>query len=93
MTRDEAIKELKTQLDWLDEGMNHPDTVAWLFIHYITKQRDATLLDFAPTDIKARVIGVISEFRQTGSLVTHNAKGQVVDHTSMIRELVGLLGR
>lgn len=93
MTHDEAIKELKTQLEWLGEGMNHPDTVAWLFIHYITKQRDATLLNFAPPDIKARVEGVISEFRETGSLVTHNAKGQVVDHTQMIGELVGLLER
>jgi len=92
MTREEAIKELKTQLEWLDEGMNHPDTVAWLFIHYITKQRDATLLEFAPQEIKARIDGVISEFREAGSLVTHNAKGKVVDHTAMISELVGLLG-
>jgi len=92
MSRDEAIKELKTQLEWLDDGMNHPETVAWLFIHYITKQKDATLIDFAPTEIKARIDAVISEFRQAGSLIGYNAKGQTVDHTSVIRELVGLLG-
>ena len=63
---DEAIKALKTELEWLNSGISHPDTTTWLFIHYITRARDPTLLDMAPSDIKERINAILSSFKLEG---------------------------
>jgi hypothetical protein len=90
-TRDTAIKELKTSLDWLEQGINFPDSVVWTFIYYITELSDADLLNLAPAKIKNLVLLDVKKYQETGSYVCYNSKGEEVDHSERMHKLSKLL--
>jgi len=93
MSREEVIQVLLNQLRYLSEGLEHPDAVAWIFIHYITLCDDSTLIDVAPMEIKVKIDEIISNYRRDGNCVMYGAKGGKVDHTAKVRRLAELLER
>jgi hypothetical protein len=93
MRRDEAIRDLQTELEWLKDGMSHPDTTTALLIHFITQTRDPSLFDMVPEDIKGRVEQILKRFAAEGRSSFYNSKGMFVDDTETIRLLTELLGR
>ena len=80
-TRDEAVKLLNTELGSLNEGTSHPDSTAWLFVLYVLKLKDATLLELAPHDIQEKIARVLDEFERDGYRHAYSGKGVFLDLT------------
>ena len=91
VSRDKAIEALIAELEWLSSGISHPDTTAWLFIHYITSTGDASLLDIATEGIKAKVRSIVDAFKLHGHSHFYNSKGELIEKTDQLRALSELL--
>ena len=90
LTRAGALSSLREEVESLAQGMNHPDTVAWLFIRHITRLQDPSLMDLAPTDVRDKIRTVISEFERDGEYVVYSRRGPI-DQSRAVRELARLL--